>query len=212
MKLQDMHGWSLETSTALSGYYYVKGIAPIDVIRVLRAIGVRFMLVGAHGLGGWTGAPRATHDVDVLVGTRGYKKAVKALLAAFPHLEADDQAVGTRLRNTETGQVVIDVIKPNQPLYGVALKHTHQVEVEGETYEVPSLEMALAMKFAPMVSPNRPIDSKYQDAADFMRMVKVNADIDLGKLAELGELVYPGGGKEIVLFVAQARAGERLKL
>jgi hypothetical protein len=212
MKLQDVHGWSLETSTALSGYYYVKGIAPIEVIRVLRAVGARFMLVGAHGLGGWTGAPRATHDVDVLVGTRGYKKAIKALLAAFPHLEADDQAVVTRLRDPETGQVVIDVLKPNQPLYGVALKHTHTVEVEGETYEVPSLEMALAMKFGPMVSPNRPTEKKYLDAHDFIAMAKANPEIDLELLAELGELVYPGGGKEIVLCVAQARAGERLKL
>src|SRR5579872_6776309 len=117
MKLQDIHGWSLETSTALSGYYYVKGIAPIDVIRVLRAVGVRFMLVGAHALGGWTGAPRATHDVDVLVATRGYKKAIKALLAAFPQLKAEDEPVVTRFRDPESGQVRIDVIKPNQPLY-----------------------------------------------------------------------------------------------
>jgi hypothetical protein len=213
MKLQNVHGWSLATSTALSGYYRVKGfIPPIQVIRVLRAIGVKFMLIGAHGLGGWTGAPRATQDVDVLVGQRGYKKAVKALLAAFPHLEADDQEVVTRLCDPETGQVVIDVIKPNQPLYRVGFKHTHTVEVEGERYEVPSLEMALAMKFGPMVSPNRPIDRKYQDAADFIRMAKTNADIDMEQLAELGELVYPGGGKEIVQFVAQARAGERLKL
>jgi hypothetical protein len=213
MKLQDAHGWSLATSTALSGYYHVKGfISPIQVIRVLRAIGVKFMLVGAHGLGGWTGAPRATQDVDVLVGQRGYKKAIKALLAAFPHLEADDQEVVTRFRDPETGQVVIDVLKPNQPLYRVGLKHSHTIEVEGERYEVPSLEMALAMKFGPMVSPNRPTEKKYLDAHDFISMVKTNPDIDMEQLAVLGELVYPGGGKEIVQMVAQARAGGRLKL
>src|SRR5437588_4802732 len=117
MKLQDPHAWSLSTSTALAGYYVKGFIPPIQVIRVLRAVGVRFMLVGAHGLGGWTGAPRATHDVDVLVGTRGYKKAVKALLAAFPHLKAEDEEVVTRFRDSETGKVVIDVLKPNQPLY-----------------------------------------------------------------------------------------------
>ena len=213
MKLQqDIHGWSLETSTALAGYYYVKSIPPIEVIRVLRAIGARFMLVGAHGLGGWTGAPRATHDVDVLVGQRDYKKAIKALLAAFPHLKADDEEVVTRLRDPETGHVVIDVIKPNQPLYRVGLKHTHTVEVEGEIYEVPSLEMALAMKFGPMVSPNRATEKKYLDAHDFIQMAKTNSDIDMQRLSELAELVYPGGGKEIATLVAQARAGERLKL
>jgi hypothetical protein len=212
MKVQDVHGWSLATSTALAGYYVKGFISPLDVIRVLQTTGARFMLVGAHGLGGWIGAPRATQDVDVLVGTRGYKKAVKALLAAFPHLKADDEEVMTRFRDPESGKVVIDLIKPNQPLYAVALKHTHTVEVEGETYDIPSLEMALAMKFGPMVSPNRVIEKKYQDAHDFIQMVKANAEIDLEQLAELGELVYPGGGKEIVTLVAQARAGERLKL
>jgi hypothetical protein len=211
MKLLDVHSRSLATSSALSRYYYVEGILPIAVIRVLRAVGVKFMLVGAHGLGGWTGAPRATHDVDVLVGTRGYKKAVKALQAAFPHLRAEDEEVVMRFRD-DTGQVLIDVIKPNQPLYRVGLKYTHTVEAEGESYQVPSLEMALAMKFGPMVSPNRAIEKKYQDAHDFIQMAKKNQDIDLEQLAELGELVYPGGGKELVQMVAQARAGERLKL
>jgi hypothetical protein len=209
MKLQDRHSWSLETSTALSAYYMKGFIPPIEVIRVLRTIGVRFMLVGAHGLGGWTGAPRATHDVDVLVATRGHKKAVKALLAAFPHLEAEDEPAVTRLRDPESGQVRIDVLTPNQPLERVGLKHTHTVEGEGESYEVPSLEMALAMKFGPMVSPNRPTEKKYLDAHDFIQMAKTNPDIDL---EQLGELVYPGGGKEIVQLVAQARAGERLTL
>ena len=43
-------------------------------------------------------------------------------------------------------------------------------------------------------------------------MVKANPDIDLERLAELGELVYPGGGKEIVDKVDQVRRGEALKL
>jgi hypothetical protein len=43
-------------------------------------------------------------------------------------------------------------------------------------------------------------------------MVTINPDIDLEQLAELGELGYPGGGKEIVEMVRQVRVGETLKL
>ena len=40
--------------------------------------------------------------------------------------------------------------------------------MEGQHYLIPSLEMALAMKFVPMVSPNRQdLEGKYQDAHDF---------------------------------------------
>jgi hypothetical protein len=93
-----------------------------------------------------------------------------------------------------------------------ALKNTRQVELEGQKYLIPTLEMALTLKFAPMISPNREIRKKYQDAHDFMAMVERHPDIDLDKLAELGELVYHGGGAELVKMVGQARRGETLNL
>jgi hypothetical protein len=208
----DVHARSLATSTALSEYYVADLITPLQVIRVLNGAKVRFMLLGAHGLGGWTGKPRATEDVDVLVGTRGHKKAVRALLAAFPHLQADDQEVVTRLRDPDTGTVVIDVMKPNQPLYRDALRYGHPVESGGQPYLIPSLELALATKFAAMISLTRADRDKYQDVRDFMYMVDSNPGIDLKKLHELGQLVYNGGGDEVVENVRKVRAGEKLTL
>jgi hypothetical protein len=212
MKLADVHSRSLATSTALSEYYVENLITPIEVIKVLNAAGVKFMLVGLHGIGGWLRDPRATQDVDVLVAMRGQKKAIAALLAAFPQLAAEDHPVVTRLREKETGEVRIDVMKPNQELFREGLKHTHTVENKGIVYRIPSLEMALTMKFAPMISLNRADKDKFQDAHDFMQMIDSNPNIDLEKLAELGDLVYPGGGKEIVEKVRQVRAGEKLHL
>jgi hypothetical protein len=45
-----------------------------------------------------------------------------------------------------------------------------------------------------------------------MQIIDSNPNIDLEKLAELGDLVYPGGGKEIVEKVRQVRTGEKLML
>ena len=210
MRLRDVHSLSLATSTALSDYYVANFIAPLEVIRVLNEVGVRFMLVGLHGLGGWMQKPRTTQDVDVLVAARGHKKAVTALLAAFPHLVAEDHEVVTRLRDPETKLVLIDVMKPNQPLFREAIKHAHPITSEGLTYNIPTLEAALAMKFAPMVSLNRAEEDRYIDAHDFMHIIKSNPDIDLRQLATFGELVYNGGGAEIVEMVRKVRAGERL--
>src|SRR5207245_9971398 len=103
-------------------------------------------------------------------------------------------------------------MKPNQELFREALKHTHTVQAEGQTYKIPSLEMALAMKFAPMISLNRADIDKYLDAHDFGHIINANPEIDLGKLSTLGDLVYPGGGKEIVEMVRRVRAGEKLIL
>lgn len=211
-KTRNRHEDGLATSTAISGYYVKNFIPPLEVIRVLNAAGVRFMLVGAHGIGGWLAEPRATQDVDVLVALRQHHKAARALVAAFPRLRADDQEVVVRLLDGETQKVVIDIMKAVQPLYREGLKHTRTVEAEGETYQVPSLEMALAMKFGPMVSLTHADEKKYKDASDFISMVKHNAGIDLDKLAGLGDLVYPGGGKEIVELVRKVLAGEKLRL
>jgi len=213
MTVQDVHARSLSKATVLSGFHHMEhAVSPYEVIAALNEAGVSFVLVGAYGLGGWIGKPRATEDVDVIVAAKHLKKAIKVLLAAFPHLEVDDLPVVTRLRDRASKAVAIDVMKPNQQLFRAAFKHTRAITSEGQTYRIPSLEMALAMKFAPMVSLYRRDLDKYQDAHDFGHMVLANPDIDLEKLAELGDLVYPGGGQEIVEKVGQVRAGETLKL
>jgi hypothetical protein len=212
MAVQDVHAYSLEKATLLSSFQVARAISPSDVIAVLQGAGISFVLVGAYGLSGWIKKPRATEDVDVIVAAKHHKKAVKALLASFPHLEADDHQVVTRLRDRETKDVAIDVMRPNQQLFREIFKHTQTVVSEGQTYRIPSLEMALAMKFAPMISLHRKDADKLLDAHDFIYMVQANPDIDLEKLAQLGDLVYPGGGQEIVEKVRQVRAGEKLKL
>jgi hypothetical protein len=212
MIVQDVHARSLAKATLLSSFQMVHAIPPAEVIAVLKAASVSFVLVGAYGLGGWIKKPRATEDVDVIVAARHHKKAIKALLGAFAHLEADDHEVVTRLRDRETREVAIDVMKPNQQLFREVFKHTHTVSSEGQTYRIPSLEMALAMKFAPMISLHRKDADKLLDVHDFMYMVEANPDIDMKKLTELGDLVYPGDGKEIEEMVRRVRAGEMLQL
>lgn len=206
------HSAELASSSALSGYYVENFVPPSRIIETLTDAGIRFMLVGAHGMVGWTGEARATLDVDVLVGTRGQKKAVKVLVDCFPHLYADDHEVVTRLRDQTTKKVLIDVMKCNQPLFREAFRHAHEVHEKKHSYLVPSLELALSMKFAAMISLTREDDKKHLDARDFIRMVRSNPEIDAAKLATLGELVYPGGGQEIAEKVRQVRAGEKLQL
>jgi hypothetical protein len=210
--VEDVHVRSLSTSTALSEYYVPNAILPEQIIRVLGGAKIRFLLLGAHGLSGWIKKPRATEDVDVLVGVRGHKKAVRTLLAAFPHLHEEDHEVVTRLRDPATGTVVVDVLKANQPLYKDALKHTRRVRSGKYVYEIPSLELALAMKFAAMISLTRSDVDKIQDYHDFAAMIHNNPEIELKKLHSLGQLVYNGGGDEVMEKVRQVRASEQIKL
>lgn len=187
-------------------------LSPLDVIRVLNREKISFVLVGAYGLSGWRTQARATEDVDVVVAAKQVAKAVRALTRAFPFLEPEDIDVLVRLRNKESKQVAIDVMKPVQPPNRDIFKHTKKVTAGKESYRVPSLEMALTCKFAPMISLMRVDEKKLQNAADFVDMVKKNPEINLESLESLGDLVYNGGGKEILELVRKVRAGEKLNL
>jgi hypothetical protein len=212
MSILDVHRRSLGTSTALSVYYIPNAMTPLQAISVLNSARIPFVLVGSHGLGGWWADPRATQDVDVLVSARAVKKAVRELLVAYPHLEADICETVTHLRVGKTHSGAIDVIKPHQELMRLALRDTCAVEIEGENYRIPSLEMAMAMKFARMKSMSWAEAKKHLDAHDFISMIKTNPEIDLDKLAKLGDLVYSGGGAELVQKVGQVRRREQLTL
>jgi len=59
-------------------------------------------------------------------------------------------------------------MKPTQDVFRVIFRQTIPVE---KTHEIPNLEMALASKFAAMVSPNRARDKKLIDAGDLVNVV-----------------------------------------
>lgn len=83
---------------------------------------------------------------------------------------------------------------------------------KGQTYLIPSLEFALAMKFTAMISATRNYADRFSDAGDFIGMIESNSGINPAKLHVLAQLVYNGGGDEILEKVRQVRAGEKLVL
>jgi hypothetical protein len=132
---RNVHLDCLATSTALSAFYLKNFVPPLEVTRVLSAAHVRFMLVGAHAIGGWHDEARATQGVDVVVGFRQHQKPTRALLAAYPQLVVDDQEVVVRLSDPETGKVVFDEMNANQSLVRQAFKHTRAITAEGNRTE-----------------------------------------------------------------------------
>ncbi len=185
-------------------------VKPEKLIQVLNKAKVRFVVMGTHGIGGYRDEPRATQDVDLLIRSRDHRKAVAAVRQAFPKLGVSDQPAVTRFTDPTTGRVVIDLMRPFDALYRLVFRNAVAV---GGAYWIPNLEMALASKFAAMISPNRPPDKKHLDAGDFINMVRHNRDdIHSKKLWKLAELVYMGGGDDVLGCVEDAKAGRTLQV
>jgi len=212
MPVKDIHAHTFAKSSILSSYQMPRVIPPIELIRVLNRAKISFVLVGAYGLAGWRKETRTTEDVDVVVAGRQVKKAVQVLLAAFPHLEPVDLPVVVRLRERDTEDVLIYVMKPVQQPYTPVFKHTHTLNAEGEPYRVPTLEMAVVMKFSAMLSLTRAPEDRYRDAHDFMRMVKHNPQLNQDQAAELATAMYPDGGGRMRELIRKTLANETLSL
>jgi hypothetical protein len=214
--LMRTHREALHTSSRLTSYFrethqpMAVDVKPERVIEVLHNAGIKPVLMGTHALNTYRDEPRATQDVDVLVRKRDVRKAIRVLHEAFPKLVINDTPVVTRFVDPKTEKVVLDVMKPSQTVFQVIFRHTVDV---AQTHSIPDLEMALASKFAAMVSPHRRRDKKMLDGADFINVVLNNRkNIDVAKLARLAEKVYRGGSKEIVEMIRTIDAGGMLEL
>jgi hypothetical protein len=186
-----------------------------DVLRALSKKKIPFVLTGAYGIAGWTGRPRSTHDIDILVRSgRNHARVVKALTELYPSLEVRRFPALTAFFVPGEVESVIDVSIPHRLDNAATLETAIWVTERGQRYRIPTLEAALANKYGAMLALGRDPGKRTVDAADFYFMVRHSMDggrepIDMSKLAELGELVWPGGGgAELVRLVTDAQAGK----
>lgn len=191
------------------------------IIKTLTQKRIPFVLTGAHGIAGWTGKPRNTQDVDVLVKAgRNHGRAVNAVRALYPHLEVRSFTGVTAFFVPGEKASVVDITYPHRADLEETLANPTWTENKEQRlrYRIPSLEEALANKYGAMLTPTRDLDKRMQDAVDFTRMVQHSADegqqaIELIRLELLGEKVWPqGGGKEILNLVEQVKAGKAIHL
>jgi hypothetical protein len=199
-------------------------VSPVELNEIIRALNkkkIPFVLTGAHAIGGWTGRPRATHDVDILVkGGRIHGRAIKLIKELYPHLEMRDFAGVAAFFIPGETQSVIDVTYPHRADIEETLTTAIWTEdpASGLRYRIPCLEAALANKYGAMLTPNRDLGKRAFDIGDFTGMVKHSMDagrqpIDLDRLKALGEKVWPGGGgAEILRLVEQVKAGKPINL
>jgi hypothetical protein len=193
---------SFERSHQLAQQHIEDAVSPHDLARVLTRSGARYVLIGGHAIGYFTGTPRATVDVDVIVSSAQVSKAIKAIQAKYPELTMEDLRYNIRFNSARSegrvGKERIDVVRDNVPLFNRILqRYTINVPVRGQSIQLPTAEAAVALKFAAIVSPNRGDDRQPQDRADLSGILIQNRDLNLTVLSELGDLVYPGGGREL---------------
>lgn len=186
-------------------------ITPQQVIEAIVAGGVEnWVLMGLYGYVGYLSQPRATQDVDVMVAREERDAAVAAIMRRWPKLEIRDSPIVVRFvdpgetHGGQAPQVVIDIMLPNDDCQLSILNDC--VRIDPTTgHRLPTREAAMAAKYSAIVSPYREWTRKQQDAVDFRRIVLPRHDlVDREEAHRLGELIFPGGGEELLEFIQLA--------
>ena len=200
-------------------------VSPVDLNLILKTLTqkrIPFVLTGAHGIAGWTGKPRNTQDVDLLVKTgRNHGQAVNALQALYPQLEvrtflgspgvlrAGREGFRYRCHLSTSGR---HRGKPWRILPGLRIRSRACVPH-------PSLErMPWPTNMAPCSRSRAIWTNACRMRWISRRMVQHAADegqrpIDLHRLEILGGMVWPaGGGQEILRLIEKVQAGRAISL
>lgn len=141
-------------------------VQPQEVIAALESAGIEnWVLMGLYGYVGYLADPRATQDVNVLVGSEEQAATVAAMKDRWPSLIVRETEVVIRFldpgEKDKQGRPkpVIDVMLPWSHLHQEILRSEVVVDPQAEVRH-PTLEAAIAAKYAAMVSPNRQFSKK----------------------------------------------------
>lgn len=222
-KIPAGHAAGIRISVGITSNYretHRKGaidIKPQDVIDVIVAAGIKkWVLMGLHGYVGYLPQPRATQDVDVLIGQSDRKRAVKVVREAWPNLVVEELEPVVRFKDPadcfDDGhpKPVIDLMLAWSKLNEAILKDKAYVVHDAATQHViPTVEAALASQYAALISDYRDREKKDYDAGDFRRIALANYDLVRREpLRHLGDLIWIGRGAELEEFLEIAKRGE----
>lgn len=207
---------NLQKSHDLSRQQVDDAVNPLEVAALFEKERLAYVLIGGHMLSYYTGTARATVDVDFIVGGADFSHAVRIIDQAYSQLKHHDRVYHVTfdspkpdLKDAER----IDLVKDGFPLFReVVRQHCITVRSSQHVVKIPTLEAAIALKFAASISPNRGDMNKPVDHADLLRLIRAKPQLDQQALSRMGDLVYPGGGMELVSIVNDVRNGKPVSL
>jgi hypothetical protein len=198
------------------------------IVETLNRARIRFLLVGVLGLAGWVRDPRACQYVDLLISPRRLGAAIDRIQRLFGEMNIVESEGFVEMVQATTGVLpAIRIHVSGHPLHEMVMRNSvatelpaHEVVIRKRIVSavprvrirVPNLELAIARTFESMTRRPWSDAEKYQDAHDFLCMIKGNSELDMDRLRDLAEAHAKGLGSKIVRKVNGVRAGKRFEI
>jgi hypothetical protein len=181
------------------------------MLDILRGVGATSVLIGGLAVG-FHGYQRATVDVDMLVPVRFLKRIAAAarergyVVRTFPGM--------VRVYPYEGDESIADFVSAEaSPVMRAAFREAEDATVLGQSVVVVQRGPLCALKFSAIVSPDRPIEDKYQDIADVGHLIRGGLSPDEEASARrVAALAYPGAGDDFTSLLGDLRAGRAVRI
>lgn len=207
---------NLQKSYELSSQQVDDAVNPLEVAALFEKERISYVLIGGHMLSFYTGTPRATVDADFIVDGADFSRAVELIDKAYTQFKRHDRVHHVTYDSKKSGRKDperIDLVRDDFPLFGkIVSEYCHTLGTRKHIVKIPTVEATIALKFAASISPNRGDENKPVDIADLLRLVRSRSNLDTVLLTKLGDLVYRGGGKELVSIADDIRSGKPVSL
>ncbi len=210
------HIENLQKSFELSSQQVDDAVNPLEVAALFESKKVSYVLIGGHMLSYYTGTARATVDVDFIISGTDFERASQAIHEAYAQFQLHNRVYhvtyDTKKPHVKDSER-IDLVKDGFPLFkSIVKKYCVTLRSKEQVVKIPTIEAAIALKFAASISPNRGDEKKPVDHADLLKLIRIKPKLDKKKLLALGELIYLGGGKELVAIIDDVRHGKAISL
>lgn len=207
---------NLIKSFELSGQKINDVVNPLDLAAIFEKERIAYVLIGGHMLSFYTGNIRATVDVDFIIGGSDFSRAAKVVDKAYSRYIHNDHVYHVTYDSQQSDlhdPERIDLVKDGFPLFREVVNHyCYKVGAEKQQIRVPTLEAAIALKFAASISPNRSDLDKPVDHSDLLSLVRSGDCLDYSTLGKLGDYIYVGGGRELISIVKDILEGKNVSL
>jgi hypothetical protein len=183
-------------------------IPPLDIAKILNRMKVFYVFVGGVIVGCWTGDPRATEDVDLILGKGA---PVRRIVAAIGKIRKDLKSTiyPSVIRfegKSPTGQRnLIDLIRPYDGVYSHAEEYFVDITVQGVPVRIPTPEMLVVMKFAAATSLTRAPLKQAQDMIDLKTVVLAQPTLDLVIVRRIANFIGPTLGAKLIRLIKRTR-------
>ena len=171
----------------------------VDIINVLNNEGIENIVIGGIVVGCHSGRPRATQDIDIIIGSEPKPAVIKQIgkIVKSKKVEIHPSFISFIVKSVVGDREIVDLITSRAGSYGLVFNNFIEIKINSTLIKIPTVEMLIVLKYTAAVNPIRSLAKKSQDWADIYSIIDVNDKMNIQSIIRMANSIVPGYGDDL---------------